>query len=107
MPELASRQTQWEEAAKSFRNALTLRTNDANATFNLGVVEKKLAEIKAWLLRRDQARRDAEAAQRRHDYARALQIMEAEKARNPAAQGKDIDGYIERLQQIISIAPKP
>ncbi len=106
MTEFASRQTQWEEAAKSFRNALTLQTNDANAVYNLRFVEGKLAELREWARRRDQARRDAEAAQRRHDYGRALQIMEGEKARNPAAKTKEVDGYIERLKQIHEIAPK-
>lgn len=106
MAEFVSRQTQWEEAAKSFRNALTLRTNDVDAAFNLRFVEAKLAELKDWVRRRDQARREAETAQRRFDYGRALQIMEAEKARNPAAQTKDIEAYIERLKQINEIAPR-
>ena len=70
-------------------------------------MEGKLAELKEWVRRRDQARREAELAQRRHDYGRALQIIEGEKARNPAAQTKDIEGYIERLKQIHEIAPKP
>jgi Ca-activated chloride channel family protein len=106
MPEFDSRQTQWEEAAKSLRNAVALQTNDVDAVYNLQFVERKLAELREWVRRREQAKRDAEAAQRRFDYAKALQIMETEKSRNPAAQTKDIDAYIQRLKQIDEIAPR-
>jgi Ca-activated chloride channel family protein len=105
MEDFVSRQAQWEEAGRSYRNALALQTNDVDAAFNLQVVEQKLAELREWVRRREQAKKEAEAAHRRHLYNRALQIMESEKARNPSAKTKDIETYIERLKQIDEIAP--
>lgn len=106
MTDFVSRQTQWEEAAKSYRNALALQTNDVDVQFNLRFVERKLAELKEWVRRRDQARREAEKAHKQFQYGRALEIMEGEKSRNPAAQTKDVGTYIERLRQIDEIAPR-
>jgi len=105
MEDFVSRQTQWEEAAKSYRNALVLRTNDVDATFNLQVVERKLAELKEWVRRRELAKKEAEKAHKRYEYNRAAQIMETEKARNPSARTKEIETYVERLKQIDDIAP--
>jgi Ca-activated chloride channel family protein len=105
MDDFVSRQTQWEEAAKSYRNALALQTNDVDTVFNLQVVERKLAELKEWVRRRELAKKEAENAHKRYEYNRATQIMETEKARNPSARTKDIDTYIERLKQIDEIAP--
>ncbi|HKX60266.1 MAG TPA: tetratricopeptide repeat protein, partial [Verrucomicrobiae bacterium] len=105
MEDFVSRQTQWEEAAKSYRNALVLRTNDVDAAFNLQVVERKLAELKEWVRRRELAKKEAEKAHKRYEYNRAAQIMETEKARNPSARTKEIETYVERLKQIDEIAP--
>jgi Ca-activated chloride channel homolog len=105
MEDFVSRQTQWEEAAKSYRNALALQTNDVDAAFNLQMVERKLAELKEWVRRRELAKKEAENAHKRHEYNRAAQIMETEKARNPSARTKEIETYIERLKQIDEIAP--
>jgi len=106
MQDFVSRQTQWEEAAKSYRNALALQTNDVDAAFNLQVAERKLAELREWVRRRELARKEAEKAHKQHLYGRAADIMETEKARNPSARTKDIETFVDRLKQIDEIAPK-
>lgn len=98
------RQKRWEEALKSYQNALALRTNDVDAAFNFQLVRSRLAELREFIrLRMEarQAKRRAEDAVNRRDYGGARQIMESLSATNKAA--KEFEDYTQRVRQIDEI----
>lgn len=102
--ELEKRQAGLEQSLKSFRNALTLQTNDADAKFNVGFVTGEIAKVKEILRLREEARRAkeaAEAAARQRNYGVARRGMEAQLQKNPEA--KKFEDYTKRLQAIDEI----
>ncbi len=106
----AEKQKQWELALKNYQNAVALRTNDADAVFNARFVNYKLAELREMqrlLAEARKAKRRAEEAVKRRDYDTALRIMAP--AMTNSAVAKEMQDYVQRLQQIheINQPPKP
>lgn len=93
---------QWQQAIKSFQNAVALDKNDADAAHNLDFTKKSVAMIeqlrKAALL----AKQEADSSVRQRNYHRALEIMEQAVQQNIAA--KQFQDYVKRLKNIDEIA---
>lgn len=105
---IPEKQKQWEQALKSFQNAVALRTNDVDAVFNTRFVNYKLAELREMLRLLDEARkarRRAEDAVKRRDYETALRIMAPMMTNSAVA--KEMQDYVQRLQQIHEINQPP
>lgn len=105
---IPEKQKQWEQALKSFQNAVALRTNDVDAVFNARFVNYKLAELREMLRLLDEARkakRRAEDAVKRRDYETALRIMAPMMTNSAVA--KEMQDYVQRLQQIHEINTPP
>lgn len=104
----AEKQKQWEQSLKHFQNAVALRTNDVDAVFNARYVGYKLAELRELqrlLAEARLAKRRAEDAVKRRDYETALRIMAP--ALTNAAVAKEMQDYVQRLQQIHEINKPP
>ncbi len=94
-------QKQWEDALKSFQNAVALDKNDPDARFNLEYTRQGIEYLKQL---REVVRRAQEIAQRK-DYHGALQLLKNlldELKGNPF--GKSFEEYIQKLQNIDAIA---
>lgn len=94
----------WGEALTNYQNAVALRTNDVDAAFNLQFVKGRIEEVHRMIRFREEARRakaEAEAAARRRNYARALQILETSSNTNAAT--KEYKEYMDRLKSINEI----
>jgi Ca-activated chloride channel family protein len=105
---IPEKQKQWEQALKSFQNAVALRTNDVDAVFNARFVNYKLAELREMLRLLDEARkakRRSEDAVKRRDYETALRIMAPMMTNSAVA--KEMQDYVQRLQQIHEINTPP
>ncbi|MBU6409677.1 MAG: VWA domain-containing protein [Verrucomicrobia bacterium] len=90
-----------ETAQKSYQHAVLLDTNDTDAAFNLAFVKNAVEQIKrlrAILLR---AKSQADAAVRRAEFHKALEIMLPLEKTVAAKQFHD---YTKRLQNIDAIA---
>jgi tetratricopeptide (TPR) repeat protein len=99
-------QQQWEQAIKSFQNAVALDTNDVNAAHNLEFTKKSVAMIEQLREAARLARQEADSAVRQRNYHRALEIMEQAVQKNIAA--KQFQDYVKRLKNIDEIAtPNP
>ncbi len=105
---IPEKQKQWEQSLKSFQNAVALRTNDVDAVFNARFVNYKLAELREMLRLLDEARkakRRSEEAVKRRDYETALRIMAPMMTNSAVA--KEMQDYVQRLQQIHEINSPP
>lgn len=105
---IPEKQKQWEQALKSYQNAVALRTNDVDAVFNARFVNYKLAElreIQRLLAEARKARQRAEDAVKRRDYETALRIMAP--VMTNSATAKEMQDYVQRLQQIHEINKPP
>jgi Ca-activated chloride channel family protein len=102
MVDLDAVQEQWEQAVKSFHNAVTLDMKDDDATNNLAFAEKSVAMIKQLKLLAQQAKQAADNSVKQRQYHRALEIMQQVVQRNIAA--KQFEDYVKRLQNIDEIA---
>ena len=113
--ELTNKLARWEASVKSYRSAVALRTNDLDASFNLGFVAQKVAEVRALLLLLEEARQakaQAEAERRRRNYGKAAQTLEAAVARLQGQKQddpliKEITEQLQKLQAINEIATSP
>lgn len=113
--ELTNKLARWEASVKSYRSAVALRTNDLDASFNLGFVAQKVAEVRALLLLLEEARQakaQAEAERRRRNYGKAAQTLEAALARLQGQKQddpliKEITEQLQKLQAINEIATSP
>ena len=104
----AEKQKQWEQALKSYQNAVALRTNDTDAVFNVRFVNYKLAElreIQRLLAEARKSKQRAEEAVKRRDYETALRIMAP--VMTNSATAKEMQDYVQRLQQIHEINKPP
>ena len=104
----AEKQKQWEQALKSYQNAVALRTNDLDAVFNVRFVNYKLAElreIQRLLAEARKSKQRAEEAVKRRDYETALRIMAP--VMTNSATAKEMQDYVQRLQQIHEINKPP
>jgi hypothetical protein len=93
---------QWEQAAKSFQNAVTLDKNDADAAHNLEFAKKcvvMIEQLKELALR---AKLAADSSVRQRQYHQALEIMQQAVQSNIAA--KQFQDYVKRLKEIDEIA---
>ncbi len=95
-------ETQWEQAAISFTNAITLNTNDADAAHNLEFTKKSIAMIEQLKELARQAKQAADNSVKQRQYHRALDIMQQIVQRNVAA--KQFEDYVKRLKDIDEIA---
>jgi tetratricopeptide (TPR) repeat protein len=98
-------QQRWEEAIKSYQNAVTLDQKDADAAFNLALARNGVEQIKQLRDAARLARLAADEATRRRNYHRALEIMQALLQQNPF--GKPFEEYVKKLQNIDAIATPP
>ena len=90
----------WKEAITSYTRAAQLNTNDVDAASNLAFVKRQLdliAQLREAMRRAKQA---ADAAVRRNEYHRALEIMES--LNHPIA-AKKFQDYIKKLKDIDAI----
>jgi Ca-activated chloride channel family protein len=95
-------QQQWEQAAKSFENAVTLDKNDADAAHNFDFAKKSVAFIVQLKELARQAKLAADNSVRQRQYHRALEIMQQVVQNNVAA--KPFEDYVKRLKNIDEIA---
>jgi hypothetical protein len=99
-------QEQWEQAAKTFQNAVTLDAKDADAAHNLEYAKKSVAMIAQLKELARQAKLAADNSVKQRQYHRALEIMQQVVQRNVAA--KQFEDYVKRLKNIDEIAtPNP
>jgi tetratricopeptide (TPR) repeat protein len=99
-------QEKWEQAVKSFQNAVTLDAKDADAAHNLDYAKKSVAMIQQLKELARQAKQAADNSVKQRQYHRALEIMQQIVQRNVAA--KQFEDYVKRLQNIDEIAtPTP
>ena len=94
-------QAGWETAIKSYERAVALNTNDADAKFNLAFAQNGVEQIKAFREAMRRAKSEADAAVRRNEYHRAVEIME-QIIKNPVA--KQFEDYTKKLKDIDAIA---
>ncbi|HXS69655.1 MAG TPA: tetratricopeptide repeat protein, partial [Candidatus Polarisedimenticolia bacterium] len=100
--DLDGMQQQWEEAVKSFQNAVTLNTNDIDAAHNLEFAKKGVVMIQQLKELARRAKSEADQSVRQRNYHRALEIMQQAVQNNLAA--KQFTNYVQRLTQIDEIA---
>lgn len=94
-------QQMWEQALKSFTNAVALNTNDVDAVHNLEYVNSGVELIKQMREAALRAKREADNSVRQRNYHRALGIMEQAVQSNRAA--KQFQDYVKRLKDIDEI----
>ncbi len=90
----------WQQAVKCYEHAAELNTNDADVAYNLAFVKKQIDLIDQLREAMRRAKQAADAAVRRNEYHRALEIMES--LNNPIAARKFQD-YIKKLKDIDAI----
>ena len=100
--DLDAAQERWEQAVKSFQNAVTLDAKDADAAHNLEFAKTRVAMIQQLKAMARQAKQAADNSVRQRQYHRALEIMQQLVQKNIAA--KQFEDYVKRLQNIDEIA---
>ncbi|HEX4264087.1 MAG TPA: VWA domain-containing protein [Verrucomicrobiae bacterium] len=95
-------QQQWEQAIKSFQNAVVLDTNDVDAVHNLEFTKKNVAMIEQLRQAALRAKQEADNSVRQRNYHRALDILQQAVQNNIAA--KQFKDYVKRLKDIDDIA---
>jgi Ca-activated chloride channel family protein len=95
-------QQQWEQAVKSFQNAVALDTNDVDAAHNLEFTKNSVAMIEQLREAARRAKQEADSSVRQRNYHRALEIMQQAVQKNIAA--KQFEDYVKRLKNIDEIA---
>jgi tetratricopeptide (TPR) repeat protein len=95
-------QQQWEQAVKSYQNAVTLDKNDADAAHNLDYAKKSVAMIEQLREAARRAKQEADSSVRQRQYHRAFEILEQAVQKNIAA--KQFQDYVKRLKNIDEIA---
>jgi len=94
-----------ETAGKTFERAVTLNTNDVDASFNLAFVKNAVEQIKAFRAMLLRAKGEADAAVRQAEFHRALEIMTPLQKTIAAKQFED---FTKKLKDIDDIAtPNP
>jgi len=99
--ELDGLQAGLETAEKSYEHALTLDTNDTDAAFNLAFVSNAVEQIKEFRAAIERAKSEADAAVRRAEFHRALEIILPLQKTIAAKQFTD---FTKRLENIDAIA---
>jgi Ca-activated chloride channel family protein len=112
------KQKTWEDSLQDFESALKLNTQDADAKFNRDFVKKKLEELKQQQQQKNdqqkppepseaakKAKAEADAAVTRHEYAKALKIMETQLKQDPTTAY--YSDYIKRLKEVNGVQEPP
>jgi len=94
-------QSDWEAAVRTYSRAVQLDPADADAVFNLAFAKNALEQLKRFLEAIRRAKNEADAAVRRAEFHRALEIM-APLQKSIAA--KPFEDYIKKLKDIDAIA---
>ena len=114
LPDPDKKQKAWEDSLQDFEAAIKLNQEDADAKFNRDFVKKKLEELKQQQKKNDQgkppepseaakkAKAEADAAVQRHEYGKALQIMQNQLGQDPTTQA--YSDYIQRLKEVAGVA---
>jgi len=100
--DLDAAQERWEQAVKSFQNAVTLDAKDADAAHNLDFAKSRVAMIQQLKELARQAKQAADNSVKQRQYHRALEIMQQIVQQNVAA--KQFEDYVKRLKNIDEIA---
>jgi len=95
-------QQQWEQAIKSYQNAVALDKNDADAAYNLEYTKRSVAMIEQMREAARRAKLDADNSVRQRQYHRALEILNQAVQQNVAA--KQFQDYVKKLKDIDAIA---
>jgi len=113
----AKRTEAWQKSLKDYESTLKLNERDADAKFNYEYVKKKLEELKQQQQKQDEqkniepseaaknAKAEADAAVRRREYPKALEIMEKQ-LKQDATTGYYAD-YIQRLKEVTGVQESP
>jgi Ca-activated chloride channel homolog len=95
-------QEKWEQAVKSFQNAVTLDAKDPDAAHNLDYAKRSVTMIQQLKQLALQAKQAADNSVKQRQYHRALEIMQQIVQQNVAA--KQFEDYVKRLKDIDEIA---
>jgi Ca-activated chloride channel family protein len=108
---LERKQSNWQQALKSYEQALQLDSKDADAKFNYDLVKAKLEELQQQQQQKPEdiqpseeakrAKAQADEAVRRKEYQRALEIMDKQLQRDSTT--RYYGDYIQRLREINGI----
>jgi len=112
------KQKAWEDSIQDFELALKLNALDADAQYNRDFVKKKLEELKKQQQQKQdqqkppepseaakKAKAEADAAVNRHEYAKALEIMETQLKQDPTTAY--YSDYIQRLKEVNGVQQPP
>jgi Ca-activated chloride channel homolog len=91
----------WTNAVKNYSHATQLNTNDVDALYNLGFVERQMNLILQLREAMRRAKQEADEAVRRAEFHRALEIMQ-QFAQNKIA-AKQFQDYVKKLKDIDAI----
>jgi len=91
----------WKQALQSYSHAAQLNTNDVDAAYNTAFVKNQIEFIAQLREAMRRAKEDADAAVRRAEYHRALEIMEQLMQNKIAA--KQFEDYTKKLKDIDAI----
>jgi Ca-activated chloride channel homolog len=98
---LSAMEETWTNAVKNYSHAIQLNTNDVDAVYNLGFVERQMNLILQLREAMRRAKLEADEAVRRAEFHRALEIME-QLAQNKIA-AKQFQDYVKKLKDIDAI----
>jgi Ca-activated chloride channel homolog len=98
---LDAMEASWKQALQSYLHAAQLNTNDVDAAYNTAFVKKQIEFIAQLREAMRRAKEDADAAVRRAEYHRALEIMEQLMQNKIAA--KQFEDYTKKLKDIDAI----
>jgi Ca-activated chloride channel homolog len=87
-------------AERTYERAVTLNTNDADASFNLAFVKNAIEQIKKFREMLQRAKSEADAAVRRAEFHQALQIMLPLQKTIAAKQFEDFTKKLENIDAI-------
>jgi Ca-activated chloride channel family protein len=93
-------ETGLEQAEKTYERAVNLNTNDPDAGFNLQFTKNTLEQIKRFKEALLRAKNEADAAVRRAEFHRALEIMEP---LQKSVAAKQFEDFIKKLKNIDEI----
>jgi Ca-activated chloride channel homolog len=100
-----------ETAEKTYQRAVMLNTNDADAMFNWNFTKQAIEQIKAFKEAMRHAKSDADAAVRRSEFHRALEIMMPLQKTIAAKQFQDFTKKLKDIDDIqnpqTSTPPQP
>ena len=92
----------FEAAGKIYEHAVSLNTNDADASFNLAYVKNALEQIKLLRVALLQAKGSADQSVRQRQYHQALEIMER-LAQQYQIAAKQFEDFTKKLKDIDAI----